>query len=162
MRTREARKDVRIVDFNRRIDELEDLAWLTASPRLGGGRVDFALIMGAVGLGIVVAQHASAVLLLPVARAVAERQELPRRRSNHRGQGCVAVAARRRSSRAVAVLAGAGRAPSPPVRLSADRVVLSFDRPTQITHAASQSIQSPVTASQERMPTKGVESRVPL
>jgi hypothetical protein len=54
------------VDLNRRIGEFEDPAWITESLQLGGGRVDFALLMGAVGLGLVIAQHAPLLLLLAV------------------------------------------------------------------------------------------------
>jgi hypothetical protein len=52
------------VNLNRRIGDVKDLAWLTGAPQLGGGRVDFALIMGGVGFGIVMAQHAPMALLL--------------------------------------------------------------------------------------------------
>ena len=57
------------MNLDRRISDLKDLAWLTGAPQLGGGRVDFALIMGGVGFGIVMVQHAPMTLLLLVGTA---------------------------------------------------------------------------------------------
>ncbi len=57
------------MDRNRRIRELEDHAWIKESPRLSGCRVDFALIMGAVGLGIVMAEDAPLHRLLLLSAA---------------------------------------------------------------------------------------------
>jgi hypothetical protein len=64
MRLARISKGVRIVEPNRRIGDPEDRAWLTEAPQLGGGRVDFALIMGVLGFSILMAQHAPMLLLL--------------------------------------------------------------------------------------------------
>jgi hypothetical protein len=64
MRLARIAKGVRIMEPNQPIGELEDLAWIREAPQLGGGRVDFALIMGGLGFGIVMAQHAPVFLLL--------------------------------------------------------------------------------------------------
>jgi len=52
------------MDLKRGLREPGDVASITESHQLGGGRVDFALVVGAVGLGIVMTQHAPAPLFL--------------------------------------------------------------------------------------------------
>jgi hypothetical protein len=58
----ESIEGVRIVDFNTRTGE--NPARITDALQLGGGRIDFALLMAAVGLGIEMAHYAPLLLLL--------------------------------------------------------------------------------------------------
>lgn len=64
MRTGGLGKEYRFVDLNWRAPNLEQPHSRIESLQLGGGRIDFALHMGVVSLGIVIAQHAPAILLV--------------------------------------------------------------------------------------------------